>query len=1025
MRFEILGPVRLCGAEHTVTITAGRERTLLAVLLLNANQTVPFDELAEAIWHAHAPRSARDQLQGCIYRLRTRIANLGVDRQLIVTDSAGYRAVVDPDELDLLQFRRLVTEARAAASAGELARAGDAYLAALRLWGGAALADVDSPRVRQAAAALDEEHIQVLEARLEVELELGGAGELIAELTDLVGKHPYRERLHRALMLALYRAGRQTDALAAYRRARGLLADQLGIEPGEELQRLHHAILNRDPSLDVPRAPAGTPRPERGVPSVPRELPADVAGFTGRGHELGMLDDLSPDGEVATRPVVISAIAGTAGVGKTALAVHWAHRVTDRFPDGQLYVNLRGYDPDRPVAPADALARFLTALGVAGQDIPLELDDRATRYRSEVADRRLLIVLDNAATVEQVRPLLPGSSSCTVVVTSRGSLAGLVAVDGARRLVLDVLLPADAIMLLRRLIGPRVDAEPDAAATLADQCARLPLALRVAAELAVSRPTILLADLVAELEDQERRLDLLDGGGDPYAAVRVVFSWSIRHLPADAVRTFRLLGLHPGPDFDAYAAAALTEASLEQARHALDVLARVHLVHPTAPDRYGMHDLLRAYATHLADADDTLEQRRAALERLFNYYLASAATAMDSWYPAGDHRRRPTPVTPLPALPDPDVARAWLDTERACLVAAAAHTATLGWPSLTSQLSSTLFRYLDSGHYTDALAVHGHACDAAELSGDLSEQAHALRYLGTTYVRMGRYQLAAHQLQQALARCRRVGDKPGEAMVLANLAFTEQRRGRHASAVRRHERALALFRQVGDEAGEALTLTNLAVVYARMCRGPAADHVQRALHLSQKLGNPRGEAYALLTLGNVDERQGRYASAGDYHQRALARFEELGHRAGEARALDSLGIVHLRLGQLGRAMDRFQQALTLFQEIGDRDGEACALNGLGEVAYLAGRHADAVTQHADAIAIATNTHTSDEMARAHAGLGRAHQALGDHDRARTHYEDAIALYTDLEMPEAEEVRTHLADLTRAPTPATTSRIHDG
>ncbi|MPZ29228.1 MAG: AfsR family transcriptional regulator, partial [Micromonosporaceae bacterium] len=299
--------------------------------------------------------------------------------------------------------------------------------------------------------------------------------------------------------------------------------------------------------------------------------------------------------------------------GKTALAVHWAHRVRDRFPDGQLYVNLRGYDPDQPVAPADALARFLTGLGVAGPDVPLELEDRAARYRSEVAGRRMLVVLDNAATVEQVRPLLPGTGKCLVAVTSRDSLAGLVAVDGAHRLDLDLLPPRDAVALLRRLVGERVDAEPEAALTLVDQCARLPLALRVAAELAASRPAVPLAELVAELSDRQRRLELLDAGGDPHAAVRVVFSWSIRRLSPETARTFRLLGLHPGPDFDPYAAAALADTTLEQAGRELEQLVRAHLIHTTAPARYAMHDLLRIYAIQLVTEEDSDTDRQAAL----------------------------------------------------------------------------------------------------------------------------------------------------------------------------------------------------------------------------------------------------------------------------------------------------------------------------------------------------------------------------------------------------------------------------
>ncbi|MCA1673826.1 MAG: AfsR family transcriptional regulator, partial [Actinobacteria bacterium] len=356
--------------------------------------------------------------------------------------------------------------------------------------------------------------------------------------------------------------------------------------------------------------------------------------------------------------------------GKTALALRWAHRVRGEFPDGQLYVNLRGYDPDQPLVATDALAGFLRALGMAGQHIPLEVDERATAYRSLLDGRRMLIVLDNASSVEQVRPLLPGSPSCLVVVTSRDSLAGLVARHGARRLELDLLPAEDAVALLRALIGERVEAEPEAAAALAGQCAWLPLALGVAAELAATRPTVSLAQLVSELADHQRRLELLDAGGDPRTAVRAVFSWSYQHLPVETARAFRLIGLHPGLDLDPYAAAALTDTSRDHAQHLLDLLARAHLIQSTSSGRYGMHDLLRAYATHLVTIEDPENERRAALTRLFDHYLGTAAAAMDIFIPAEQYRRPCIPplATPSPPMSDPTTARAWLDAERATLV---------------------------------------------------------------------------------------------------------------------------------------------------------------------------------------------------------------------------------------------------------------------------------------------------------------------------------------------------------------------
>jgi tetratricopeptide (TPR) repeat protein len=709
--------------------------------------------------------------------------------------------------------------------------------------------------------------------------------------------------------------------------------------------------------------------------------------------------------------VVISAIAGTAGVGKTALALHWAHQYLDRFPDGQLYVNLRGYDPDQPATPEEVLARFLTALGVPGPDIPADPDEREARYRTELAGRRMLIVLDNAATVDQVRPLLPGTGSSMVLVTSRDRLAGLIAVHGAHRLVLDLLPPQDAVTLLRRLIGVRVDTDPHAAATLAAQCAHLPLALRVAAELAVARDTTPLSDLVAELADQQHRLDLLDADHDPRAAVAAVFSWSMRHLPAPTARAFRLLGLHPGPDLDAYTVAALTDTDLPQARHALDQLTRAHLVHPSGPDRYGMHDLLHAYAANLTAAEDTDTDRRQASTRLFDYYLATTASATSRLQLTDDVPGRsdiPTHATPAPNFGDPEAARRWLDTERPCLVAAAAHTATHGWPTHTVRLSRTLYRYLTGGHYIDAMAIHRHAHDAAGQTGDLAGQAHALIGLSTTNLHLDRLDAATEDLIHALALYRRAGDPFGEARALNNLGIIEEGRGRYPAAAERYEQALALHRQAGDQDSEARTLSNLGVLAERLGRYQSAtDRLEQALILCRQIGNGPGEAVVLNNLGLTAERQGRYPAAADHHQQALALFRQLGYPRGEAYALDGLGTVHTRLNQPDQATALHQQALAIFEKSGERLGEARALNGLGEAALVAGRPTDALTQHTTAL---TTSPAPDQQARAHTGIGHAYHILGDTTAARQHYERALILYADLGSPDADGVRAHLAAL---------------
>ncbi len=619
--------------------------------------------------------------------------------------------------------------------------------------------------------------------------------------------------------------GDDERAIAYWRRRRDVL-----VAVYDELTR-----QDRQDRPDESPRPRGETRVGGAAQVVPAQLPADVDLFTGRTQELAELDLLltatparTGAADAAGRgstSVVISAVSGTAGVGKTALALRWAHRVRGEFPDGQLYMNLRGYDLDQPVSPADALARFLRALGMAGADVPPEVDERAAAYRSLLDGRRMLVVLDNAASVEQIRPLLPGTPSALVVVTSRDSLAGLVARDGARRLDLDLFPPLDAVALLGALIEERVAAEPDAAAALAGQCARLPLALRIAAELAATRPATPLAALVAELVDQQRRLELLDAGGDPRTAIRAVFSWSYQHLPAEAARAFRLLGLHPGPDLDPYAAAALIDTSVEQAQHLLDLLARAHLVQPASLGRYGMHDLLRAFATHIDTGEDSEQERRATLTRLFDHYLATAGASMYTLYPHEQHRRPRIgpPVTPTPPVTDPAAARAWLDAERVTLTAVCAHTEARGWPGHTTGLASTLFRYLEvGGHYPDAVAIHTHARHAARDSGDLAGEAHALTNLGVVCWRQDRYPQAAEHHQHALALFREIGHRAGEADALDNLGLVHRGQGHHGQAVEHHQQALTLTREIGDR---VLTSTPLRVSrwFAPCERG--RDHV--------------------------------------------------------------------------------------------------------------------------------------------------------------------------------------------------------
>jgi len=832
--------------------------------------------------------------------------------------------------------------------------------------------------------------------------------------------------------------------LRACREAAGLSQEDLAVRSGmsartvgkleqertrwpyrETVQRLADALELRDQARAdfvaaagrrrgrASSAAAGESAPPGTGPSsamVPRQLPGIAAHFTGRAAELKTLDAMLERANGQRQgTMVISAIGGTAGVGKTALAVHWAHQVAEQFPDGQLYINLRGYDPAQPVSAADALARFLRELGVPGQDIPSEPDERATRFRSLLAGKRMLVVLDNAGSAEQVRPLLPGDSGCTVLVTSRDSLAGLAATDGARRLELDLLPLADAVALLGSLIGPRADDDPGVAADLAELCARLPLALRIAAELAVARRPAPLRELVAELS--AGRLDSLDAGEDR-ADVRAVFSWSLRQLPEDVARIFTLISLHPGEDLDVHALAALADLTVGQARRAMARLHRVSLIQTAGRGRYTMHDLLRAYAREQAAAHDTGGSCRQALTRLFDYYLAAAAAAMDVAFPSDAHHRPRIAATTadLPALAGLDEARAWLDQERANLVAVVVHSSRHGWPRHTTALAATVRRYLLWLSYlSEADIVYSHALRVARESGDLAAEASALNGLGGSSSMGGRFRDAAAHYQAALEQYRRCGDLTGQGQVLANLGITERQLNNHASAADFYRQAQAAFEDAGDHLGTASALSGLARAEIQLgSLHQASGHLQLALQTFREEQDHIREADVLSALGEVSLRRDDLPEAATCHEMALAIFRRMDLPSGIAVELQSLAEIGMRQGHCQQAISYLRQALTLFRQVGSQHGEIHTLRTLAEALQGAGDSSAARAELTTALRLATATGSTYQQANAHRDLAESHYGDGQDDQARHHWRQALTLYTQLGTPEADQVRTSLS-----------------
>lgn len=1007
MWFRVLGPVEVEIDGELLHLGRRRERNLLAILALHLNRSVSAERLCELLWDGERPAGARRSLQSHVARLRSVLGRQPVtDAAQVVWDGHGYLLRARDEQVDACRFRALVARA---AEAEEPAHRAELLSSALDLWREPLPAVTDDTLRLRLFAELDELRMRAAEDLLACKLQLGRHAEVIPQLARLVVEVPAGERLIELYMTALHQVGRRADALTVYGRTRATLADELGIEPGPALRDRYLTILQEE--QDGPGHPSAAAEAPA-ARSRPAQLPSETRAFVGRMAELAELDALLADLDADIGPVGIAAISGTAGVGKTALAMRWAHRVAERFPDGQLYLDLRGYDVEQPVTPGDALATLLRALGVDGAAIPYEQAERAATYRSLLAGRRVLVVLDNAATTAQVRPLLPGSAPCLVVVTSRDSLAGLVAREGARRLELD-LLPLDAaIALLRVLIGPRVSAEPAAARALARQCAQLPLALRVAAEFAASRPAVALSGLVGELDDEQERLERMNAGDDPHTAVRAVFSWSYLHLPKVAGRMFRLLGLHPGHDLDQYAAAALAGMAVTQAGRLLDALSAAHLLRPTDAGRYAMHDLLRAYAAGLSLAHDSIAERTEALTRLLDHYTATAQAATEVLHPGAQPRPGPPDRATARPVPDDAAALAWLDGERVNLVAAVTHAAAHGCPASAVTLAAQLSRYLDrGGHFPEALTVHDHARRAAEQLGSVEDVVRALIDLGLVHWRQGRYDLAAEHFERAFTLARGAADTTGEARALTNLGIVRGLQGRYGLAIEHLTEGLARFRDIGHRVGEAGALTNLGLVHERQgCYDKAADHFQQALRHARDVGDRVAQAHTLTNLGMVYERLGRYDDAAEHLGEALVHSRGVGDRVGEANALTDLGCVHEQLGAYAEAIDHHEQALMLFRLAGDPRGQSDALNGLGAALFAAGQTNPAAARYSDALSLAVEIGDQFEEARARAGLGRARLASGDTRAAGEHWQRALALFELLDAPEADAVRADLATL---------------
>lgn len=923
LRFTLLGPVQIIADGTPLTGVAPRHRAVLGYLLLNAGRVISMERLIDAMWGHDRPDTARSQIHASITAVRRVLRGAGAVH-VLETRAGGYVVSPEPGQLDSQRFSEL-------AAAGELREA-------LDLWTGEALADIHANYVEGARTLWNDRRLSAYERLAEAELAAGPAagpaGELLDELTELVAANPLREKLNGCLVLALHRSERQADALAAARAYRKALADEQGLDPGHAFVELERAVLADDPKLLPAEAgPATiTQRPSRRS----NFLPYDIPDFSGRTAELERL--VNRQGTVVT-------IDGMAGVGKTALAVHAAHRLAGRYPDGQLFVDLRAHTSgQQPVDSSAALEALLRQVGVPADSIPVTPVERSALWRAELADRRLLVVLDNAFDSEHVHPLLPGASGSLILITSRRRLIELA---GAQALSVEVLPEDDAVRLFERIVGERAVQEPDAVREVLRLCGFLPLAIRLCAARLQHRPRWTVAYLAGRIRDQRR---LLDG-------VSAAFAVSCEQLHGEERRMFRLLGLAPGRDIDVCGAAALAGISDGEAEDLLEGLLDAHMLLQREPGRYTLHDLLREHARSLASADD-----EEALARLLLHYLHRSHAAMDLLFPHSVRQRAgiPEPAAPIRPVRDADEAVGWLDAERSNIIATAVH----GPEVCLGFLALAMRPYLErQAHHDDSVRLHGLALQRSRKLGDRAVEARALSDLGWTYWRLGEYEKAEDHAHQALELS---GEPYVQAHALLTLGNVALRRRRDAQAEQHLDRALDLTRIGADTWGEAHVLGVLAVALNR--NGHPADarrHLDVALALHRKAGNP----------------------------------------AGEALVLNQLGVVLRHQGELDQARARHEQAAELYRRLGNAADESAALNGLAEAAD---DPALAVEEHTSALALADAARNRPEQARAHDGLTRAHLRLRHREQARAHGELALRLYEELGVPEADEVRSFLS-----------------
>lgn len=931
LRVGVLGPLTVYHGPDPVDVYSPMQRSLIGLLALHPGRAVSYTEIIDTLWGQDPPKSCATLVHVYVRQIRGLLEPQRLNReraQVVVRSGSAYELSLDGEQLDLALFQKLLVRARQQQSANEPKAAYESLENALRCWRGPVLANADTRlRHHPTAIATSQRRLAAALSFADIALDLGRYATAKELLLDLAADEPLHEGLHTRLMLSLAGCGDQAAALRLFADIRARLADELGVEPGTEIQDAYVQILRQRPPADAEAAdtaPAAlhlpmTPQSKTGSFYPPAQLPPDVYGFVGRTEYLERLDAIVKQQDAAATALPIAVIAGAPAVGKTALAVHWAHQATDRFPDGQLYVNLRAFGPAwSAVNPAEAVRGFLEALGVPPHQIPVELAAQTALYRSLLAGKRMLVLLDNASDAEQIRPLLPGAPECMVLVTTRSRLDGLVAAEGAQPLDLDLLTADEARELLIRRIGrERVSAESHAVDDVISRCAGLPLALAVVAARSMQStyPLALLAD---ELRESSGNLDAF-GGDDAVTDVRVVFSWSYQALSHPAARLFRLLGLHPGQDITASAAASLAGVPREQARDLLTELDRAHLVSQQAPGRFELHDLLRAYADELVNSVDADTARRSALHRILDHYLHSAKAAVLTEAHRDQFATEPAQLGVIPEdFATSSQAMAWFDAEHPALLAAVHRAAATGFTAHVWQLAWTLVDFYDRrGRWQDWVVTQQAALEAARLLADRPREAHTHRSLARAYAQLHRYDHAHSHLKLALDLCRDLGDHAGQAKTHGTIGILWGMQGQQSQALGHAQQALDLFRSAGHQVGQAKALNQVGWYHAELGDyTQALRYCRQALALQQSIGEHDGEADTWDSLGYVHHHLGDREQAVICYRRAVDLYRELGSRFDEADTLIRLGDTHQASSDIDAAHDAWRRAMMILDDLG-------------------------------------------------------------------------------------------------------------